>query len=66
MPAVIENLDTRNEEAERLHAVSDERLGSGSTIITYNRLTDDWFSILPDPVIGWAVLDRPASGAQNS
>ena len=54
-----------SEEAEMLYAISDERLGSGSTIITSNRPTEDWFSVFPDPVIGGAVLDRLASGAQK-
>ena len=54
-----------SEEAELLYAISDERLGSGSTIITSNRPTEDWFSVFPDPVIGGAVLDRLASGAQK-
>ncbi len=46
-----------------LYALADERLGKGSTIITSNRPSDDWFSVFPDPVIGGAILDRFASGA---
>ncbi|MFW6209621.1 MAG: IS21-like element helper ATPase IstB [Spirochaetota bacterium] len=53
------------EEAELLYAISDERLGTGSTIITSNRPAEDWFGVFPDPVIGGAVLDRIASGAQK-
>lgn len=50
-------------EAELLYAISDERLGRGSTILTSNRPPDDWFSVFPDPVVGGAVLDRFVSGA---
>jgi len=54
-----------SEEAELLNAISDERLGRGSTTITSNRPTEERFSVLPDPVIGGAVLDRLASSAQK-
>lgn len=50
-------------EAEHLYAISDERLGKGSTILTSNRPPDDWFAVFPDPVVGGAVLDRFVSGA---
>ncbi len=50
-------------EAEMLYALSDERLGKSSTIITSNRPVEDWFSIFPDPVIGGAILDRFVSGS---
>lgn len=50
-------------EAETLYALSDERLGQGSTILTSNRPVDDWYSVFPDPVIGGAVLDRLVSSA---
>jgi len=53
--------DTR--EAELLYAICDERLGSGSIILTSNRPAEDWYSVFPDPVIGGAVLDRLASAA---
>lgn len=52
-----------NKEAEILYALSDERLGSGTTIITSNRPVIDWYGVFPDPVIGGAVLDRLVSGA---
>ena len=39
--------------------------GTGSTIITSNRPAEEWFSVFPDPVIGGAVLDRIAFGAQK-
>jgi len=50
-------------EAELLYAVCDERLGSGSMILTSNRPAEDWYSVFPDPVIGGAILDRLASSA---
>lgn len=50
-------------EAELLYAICDERLGSGSIILTSNRPTEDWYSVFPDPVIGGAILDRLASAA---
>jgi len=53
--------DTR--EAELLYAICDERLGSGSMILTSNRPAEDWYSVFPDPVIGGAILDRLASAA---
>jgi len=55
------NYDQR--EAEMLYALSDERLGSKSTIITSNRPVEDWFNVFPDPVIGGAILDRFVSGS---
>lgn len=53
--------DTR--EAELLYAICDERLGTGSIILTSNRPVEDWYSVFPDPVIGGAILDRLASPA---
>jgi DNA replication protein DnaC len=50
-------------EAELLYAICDERLGTGSIILTSNRPTEDWYSVFPDPVIGGAILDRLASPA---
>ncbi len=50
-------------EAELLYAVCDERLGTGSIILTSNRPAEDWYSVFPDPVIGGAILDRLASPA---
>ena len=50
-------------EAELLYAVCDERLGTGSIILTSNRPVEDWYSVFPDPVIGGAILDRLASPA---
>lgn len=50
-------------EAELLYAICDERLGTGSMILTSNRPADDWYSVFPDPVIGGAILDRLASSA---
>lgn len=50
-------------EAELLYAICDERLGTGSIILTSNRPVEDWYSVFPDPVIGGAILDRLASGA---
>jgi DNA replication protein DnaC len=50
-------------EAELLYAICDERLGSGSIILTSNRPAEDWYSVFPDPVIGGAILDRLASAA---
>ena len=50
-------------EAELLYAICDERLGSGSIILTSNRPVEDWYSVFPDPVIGGAILDRLASSA---
>ncbi len=50
-------------EAELLYALADERLGSGSTVITSNRPAEDWYGVFPDPVIGGAILDRLVSGA---
>ena len=50
-------------EAELLYAICDERLGTGSIILTSNRPAEDWYSVFPDPVIGGAVLDRLASAA---
>ena len=52
-----------SKESELLYALADERLGSGSTIITSNRPPQDWYGVFPDPVIGGAVLDRLVSGA---
>ncbi len=56
-----------SKESELLYALADERLGSGSTIITSNRTSNrppqDWYGVFPDPVIGGAVLDRLVSGA---
>jgi len=40
-----------------LYAICDERLGSGSIILTSNRPAEDWYSVFPDPVIGGAILD---------
>ena len=50
-------------ESELLYELSDERLGTSTTIITSNRSVDDWYAVFPDPVIGGAILDRLASGA---
>lgn len=50
-------------ESEMLYALSDERMGKSSTIITSNRPVEDWFNIFPDPVIGGAILDRFVSGS---
>ena len=50
-------------EAELLYAICDERMGSGSIILTSNRPVEDWYSVFPDPVIGGAILDRLASPA---
>lgn len=50
-------------EAELLYSICDERLGSGSIILTSNRPVDDWYGVFPDPVIGGAILDRLASPA---
>jgi DNA replication protein DnaC len=50
-------------EAELLYAICDERLGSGSIILTSNRPVEDWYGVFPDPVIGGAILDRLASPA---
>ncbi len=50
-------------EAELLYAICDERLGTGSIILTSNRPAEDWYSVFPDPVIGGAILDRLASPA---
>lgn len=50
-------------EAELLYAICDERLGSGSILLTSNRPAEDWYSVFPDPVIGGAILDRLASPA---
>ena len=52
-----------SKEAELLYAISDERLGTGSIIITSNRPAEDWYGVFPDPVIGGAILDRLASAA---
>ena len=52
-----------SKEAELLYAICDERLGTGSIIITSNRPAEDWYSVFPDPVIGGAILDRLASSA---
>lgn len=50
-------------ETELLYTLSDERLSSGSIVVTSNRPPDDWFSVFPDPVVGGAVMDRLVSGA---
>ena len=50
-------------EAELLYAICDERLGTGSIILTSNRPVEDWYGVFPDPVIGGAILDRLASAA---
>jgi DNA replication protein DnaC len=50
-------------ESEMLYAISDERLGKGSTILTSNRPCEDWYGVFPDPVVGGAVLDRFVSSA---
>jgi DNA replication protein DnaC len=50
-------------ETELLYAICDERLGSGSIIVTSNRPPEDWYSVFPDPVVGGAVMDRLVSGA---
>jgi DNA replication protein DnaC len=50
-------------ETELLYTLSDERLNSGSIIVTSNRPPEDWFSVFPDPVVGGAVMDRLVSGA---
>ena len=56
--------DTR--EAETLYAICDERLGTGSIILTSNRPTEDWYGVFPDPVIGGAILYRLARFAISS
>ena len=50
-------------ETELLYAICDERLTSGSIIVTSNRPPEDWYSVFPDPVVGGAVMDRLVSGA---
>lgn len=50
-------------ETELLYTLSDERLNSGSIIVTSNRPPEDWFAVFPDPVVGGAVMDRLVSGA---
>jgi len=50
-------------ESEVLYALSDERLGKSSTILTSNRPPQDWYSIFPDSVVGGAILDRLVSAA---
>ncbi len=50
-------------ETELLYTLSDERLNSGSIIVTSNRPPEDWFSVFPDPIVGGAVMDRLVSGA---
>lgn len=52
-----------SKEAELLYALSDERLGATSTIITSNRPPQDWYGVFPDPVIGGAILDRLVAGS---
>jgi DNA replication protein DnaC len=34
-------------EAELLYAICDERLGTGSIILTSNRPVEDWYSVFP-------------------
>jgi len=53
----------QTKEAELLYAICDERLGTGSIILTSNRPVEDWYGVFPDPVIGGAILDRLASPA---
>lgn len=53
----------QTKEAELLYAICDERLGTGSIILTSNRPVADWYGVFPDPVIGGAILDRLASPA---
>jgi len=50
-------------ETELLYTLSDERLNSGSIIVTSNRPPEDWFAVFPDPIVGGAVMDRLVSGA---
>lgn len=50
-------------ESELLYELSDERLSKATTMVTSNRLVEDWYGVFPDPVIGGAILDRLASGA---
>jgi hypothetical protein len=46
-----------------LYTLSDERLNSGSIITTSNRLPEDWFSVLLDPIVGGTVINRLVSGS---
>lgn len=57
----LKKMDQR--ECEVLYAVSDERLNTGTTMITSNRPPQDWYGAFPDQVIGGAILDRLVSGA---
>ena len=50
-------------ETELLYTICDERLSEGSIVVTSNRPPEDWFSVLPDPIVGGAVMDRLVSGA---
>jgi DNA replication protein DnaC len=52
-----------HKEAELLYTLAEERGGRASTILTSNRPPQDWYAILPDPVMGSAILDRLVSGA---
>jgi len=52
-------------EAEIFYHLVDERLGTGSLIITSNRPIEDWIGVFPDPVIGGAILDRIASNSHK-
>lgn len=52
-------------EAEVLYALIDERIGTGSTIVTSNRPPQDWINVFPDMVMGGAILDRLVSGAHK-
>jgi len=50
-------------ETELLYTLADERLNSGSIIVTSNRPPEDWYAVFPDPVVGGAVMDRLVSSA---
>ena len=52
-----------HKEAELLYTLAEERGGRASTILTSNRPPQDWYAILPDPVMGGAILGRLVSAA---